>query len=260
MQSKRPRRRGRPARTRRGELSSWVPIILVGLAAIGMVVGIVVLSRALEGDSGASGEVVVPPQATARAAPQSGSVLGDDDAPVTIVEYSWYNCHVCRDFTLDTLPQFEEDYIDTGKVRLELRPIAAEEALDELPLDASNAFLCAADQNRSADYHDVLFANFRSYGLDAYKGGRMKDYAERLGMDTDAFDSCIDDDQHHQEVLDMTGSARNVGIEATPTFFIGLTVEMRTAEPPFAGQTRIDGAGDYAKFTAAVDAVLAEAQ
>lgn len=258
MQPMRSKKRGRPARRRRGELSSWIPIILVGLIAVAVVIGIVLLSQALEEDTG--GEVVIPPQATARTASQSGSVMGDDNAPVTIVEYSWYNCHVCRDFTLQMLPQLERDYIDTGRVRLELRPIAAEEALDELPLDASNAFLCAADQNRSADYHDVLFANFEKGGLDAYKKGRLKEYAEKLGMDTDAFNTCIDDEQHRQDALDMTEKARTVGIESTPTFFLGPTSEMRTAEPPFTGQTRIDGVGAYSKFQEAIDAILAETQ
>lgn len=252
MQPMRPKKRSRPAKRRRGELSSWIPIMLVGLVAIGIVIGIVLLSQALEEDAG----VIIPPQATTRTVQQSGSAIGDDDAPVTIIEYSAYTCHVCRDFTLHMLPQLERDYIDTGEVRLELRPLAVE----GLPFDASNAFLCAADQGRSADYHDVLFANFEASELDAYKSGRLKEYAKKLGMDTDAFNACVDDGQHRQDVLDITETARGVGIESTPTFFLGPTAEMRAAEPPFTGQTRLNGVGNYKTFQDAIDALLTEAQ
>jgi hypothetical protein len=133
-----------------------------------MVVGIVFLSQALEENGG--GEVIIPPQATARAAPQSGSVLGDDDATVTIVEYSWYNCHVCRDFTLQMLPQIERDYIETGRVRLELRPIAAEEALDELPLDARTPSLRRRPESVGRLPRCAL-RQLREGRLDAYKKG-----------------------------------------------------------------------------------------
>src|SRR4030042_446154 len=133
MQPRRPRRKRGAAKRAR---TPWVPIIIVGVGAIAVVVAVVLGSALLRGNS----EVVIPAGIAERTAPQQGPVLGEEDAPVTIVEYFRFDCIHCADFALDTAPRIEKEFIDNKSVRFEARPVAAEgdilavsEAVDVAP-------------------------------------------------------------------------------------------------------------------------------
>jgi protein-disulfide isomerase len=251
MQPRRPRKK-RGVTTRKARMS-WGPFIIVGVAAV-VVVGAVVLGSALL--RGGGSKVVVPPGIAERTAPQQGSVLGAEDAPVTIVEYFRFDCPHCADFALGTAPLIEKEYIDNKSVRFEARPLAAEGEI----LAASEAVECAGEQGRYWDYHDVLFANFREDPEGAYKSGRLKEYAAKLGLDTASFDSCLDSHQYQQMVIDESKAAANAGLQGTPTFFIGLTDDMKAETVPYAGEKTIIGAETYDVFKTAIEEVLNKAQ
>ncbi len=92
-------------------------------------------------------------------------------------------------------------------MRFEAVPLAVEGKI----LTASEAAECAADQNRYWDYHDVLFANFDQISLDAYDTSRLKEYAVKLGLDTEAFNSCLDSHKYKQAVIDKTKEVVQAG-------------------------------------------------
>jgi protein-disulfide isomerase len=250
MQPRRPRKkRSAPKRAR----TPWVPIIIVGVGAIAVVLAVILGSAALRGGSS---EVVIPAGIAERTAPQQGSVLGEEDAPVTIVEYFRFDCSHCADFTRQTAPLIEKDFILDKRVRFEARPLATEGKI----LAASEAVECAGDQSRYWDYHDVLFANFDQDGLGAYKSGRLKEYAAKLGLDTESFNSCLDSHKYQQAVVDESKAAVQAGIQSTPTFFIGLTKDMKAETILYAGEKTISGAEKYEVFKAAIEEVLKKAQ
>ena len=249
MQPRRPRRKRVVSKRAR---TPWVPIIIVGIGAIAVVLAVVLGSALLRGNS----EVVIPAGIAERTALQQGPVLGAEDAPVTIVEYFRFDCIHCADFALDTAPRIEKEFIDNKSVRFEARPVAAEGNI----LAASEAVECAGDQSRYWDYHDVLFANFDQDGVGAYKSGRLKEYAAKLGLNTESFNSCLDSHKYKQTVTDETKQAVQAGLEGTPTFFIGLTKDMTVENVPYAGERTIGGAEKYEVFKAAIEAVLKKAQ
>ncbi len=86
---------------------------------------------------------------------------------------------------------------------------------------AAEAALCANDQGQFWPYHDILFANQGTYSK-----ANLKQYAEMLGLDTAAFDECLDTGRYTAEVQDQLAEGRDKGITVTPTMFInGLKAE-----------------------------------
>jgi protein-disulfide isomerase len=225
---------------------SWGPFIIVGVGAIAVVVAIILGSALLRGGGGT----------TERTTPRKGLVLGAEDAPVTIVEYFSFNCPHCADFALETSPLIEEEFVVDNRVRLEAYPMAVEGVL----LTVSEAAICAGDQNRDWDYHNMLFAEFRKDSLGAYSLDRLKGYAAKLGLDTESFDSCLDSHKYQLTVIEETKQVVEADITSTPTFFIGLTDDMKAETAPYAGEKTLIGAQPYEAFKAAIEEVLKKAQ
>lgn len=249
MQRKRPRR-ARPARRRRRSL---LPIVIVGAAAIAVVLAFILLTS---GSEGGGGEIIIPTAIAGRTAPQTDGALGNQDAPVTIVEFFSFSCPHCGDFALDTAPLIEKEFVESGQVRYELHPLALEGAM----LSASEAAACAGDQGRYWEYNETLFANFEVNGTDAYKTDRLKEYAEALGLNSDAFNSCLDSHEYRDSVVEETEKVVEASISSTPNFFIGLTKDMKDSAPPYPGARNIVGAQPYDVFKAAIEAELGKAQ
>ncbi len=166
--------------------------------------------------------------------------IGSENAKVVIVEFSDFQCPFCERFAEETLPALKETYIDTGKVRLIYRDFPLSSIHPEAQ-KAAEAAECADDQGKFWEYHDVLFENRMSWtGVGAAK---FKEYASDLGLDTNAFDECLDSDKYADEVTSDMNAGSSVGVTGTPTFFIN-------------GQ-KLVGAQPFASFEAAIEAELA---
>lgn len=143
-----------------------------------------------------------------------GPAKGSDKAPVTIIEFSDFQCSFCWKFWKGTLPRLEEEYIKTGKVRFVYRHLAI---LGPPSVEAAQAADCAAEQGKFWDYHDTLFA---SKGLFGFTARSLKRYARDLGLDGAAFDQCLDSGKYAKKVEGETGIGRLLGANGTPIFFI----------------------------------------
>ncbi|MCP5040583.1 MAG: thioredoxin domain-containing protein [bacterium] len=161
--------------------------------------------------------------------PQGGASRGPRDAPVTIVEFSDYQCPFCRRAE-DTIHQLEALY--PGKLRIVYRHLPLEFHDNAMP--AARAAVCAEEQSRFWDYHDRLFANPQALSED-----RLLAYASDLELDGEAFRSCLDADTTRERVEADIQIARNAGASATPTFFIN-GILLRGAQPLQAFRSVID--------------------
>lgn len=142
-------------------------------------------------------------------------VLGNADAPVTIVEYASMTCGHCANFHNDTLPAIKEKYIDTGKARLIFR---------EFPFDprAEAGFMLArcADDKYFAMV-DVLFKQQRSWATVDNAREALLQIARLAGFSQESFEACLTNQQLLDDVRAVrTRGANDFGIDATPTFFI----------------------------------------
>jgi protein-disulfide isomerase len=143
-----------------------------------------------------------------------GPSLGNANAPVTIVEFSDFQCSFCRKFWADTLPQLKQTYIKKGQARFTYRHFAI---LGKFSEQAAMAAKCAGDQGKFWEYHDQLFAN--QGGL-AFTQSKLEQYARALGIRAANFNRCLTSEKYRKKVEGETAVAASLGARGTPTFFV----------------------------------------
>lgn len=157
--------------------------------------------------------------------PSQGTVLGDPDAPVRIVEYADFQCPFCGQFSQDIQPRIIDDFVRSGQASYELRifPFLGGHDLerpDNESIQAAEASYCAMDQGAFWTYGDLLFANQEGENAGAFSDERLIDFAGDLELDVEAFTTCLESNAHHQTALDSYAAAQGAGITSTPTILI----------------------------------------
>ncbi|MFQ5846920.1 MAG: DsbA family protein [Candidatus Methylomirabilales bacterium] len=164
--------------------------------------------------SSSTGFTQAPRAAEILAVMARGPARGSEKAPVTIIEFSDFQCTFCWRFWKQTLPRLDEEYIMPGKVRFVYRHLAI---LGPQSVQAAQASECAREQGNFWTYHDTLFA---SKGFLSLADDRLKQYARDLGLDGAIFDQCLDTGKYAEKVEGETGIGILLGVNGTPTFFI----------------------------------------
>ncbi len=166
----------------------------------------------------------------------TGSAIGPVDAPVTIVEFSDYQCPYCQraePTVKQVLQQFE------GKIRFVYKHFPLE-SIHPLARAASEAAGCAEDQGRFWDYHERVFA--AANGLEA---AALEGYATELELDLEAFRSCVAERRHADRITTDLADGQGAGVNSTPTFFVN--------------GVKIKGAQPFSEFQRLIEAELAAA-
>jgi protein-disulfide isomerase len=184
-----------------------------------------------------------PPPA-AEPAPATFNVIGREDAPVTIIEFTDLQCPYCARHAARTFPQLKRDYVDTGRLRYASRDLPL--PFHAFALPAAVASRCAGEQGRFWEYRDALFASQGTLGTEPY--GRI---AGELGLDVARLEACRSDGRQEAAVRADIALAAQYGIRSTPTFVIG-----RVVDGEFQGEV-VSGAQPYEFFAAKLDALLA---
>ncbi|HEX5166752.1 MAG TPA: DsbA family protein [Thermomicrobiales bacterium] len=196
--------------------------VVVALIIVG---ALITFNRSDDGD-GASDLAITVPEARDASVPQDGRTLGSPDAPVTIIEYADFQCPFCGDWAKTIEPRLVQDYISTGQVRLEFHafPFLDDRADGSESDNATEAALCAQDQGQFWAYHDLLFNNQSGENEGAFSRDRLIEMARNVnGLDVDQFTSCIDGDEHEDEVQALYQGAIDAGVNSTPTFDVNGT-------------------------------------
>jgi protein-disulfide isomerase len=166
----------------------------------------------------AGGEVfsqpITPAEVAARIA-QGEPARGSDKAPVTLMEFSDFQCGFCRKFWQTTLPQLDKKYFQTAKVRFVYRHTAI---LSQSSVTAAEASECAGEQGKFWPYHDRLFSN--AGDPLAFRAARLKGYARDLGLKTAEFNRCLDTEKYSKKVEEQTALGTYLGVRGTPTFIL----------------------------------------
>ena len=136
---------------------------------------------------------------------------GPDSAPVTIVEFSDFECPFCSRVN-PTLAKVAENYPE--KVRIAFRQFPLHN-LHPNAQKAAEASLCAHDQGKFWELHDVMFADQRNLGVDA-----LKAKAGEVGLDSATFDECLDSGKHAGQVASDLAAGQAAGVSGTPAFFV----------------------------------------
>jgi protein-disulfide isomerase len=146
-------------------------------------------------------------QSKAPSAVPNGSVpiLGSPSAPVTIIEFSDFQCGFCKRFWVETLPKLKEAYINRGKTRFIYRHFAI---LGKHSEQAAEAAECAAEQRKFWEYQDQLFLN---QGPLAFTVAKLEKYAGELRLNGEAFANCLRTGKYKGKVERETEAAVYLG-------------------------------------------------
>ena len=165
-------------------------------------------------------------------------VLGKDDAPVTMVEYSSLGCPHCANFHRETLPQIKKTYIDTGKVRLVFHDFP----FGGVALAAHMLARCAAP-NRFFGFIEVLFRSQAQWAQSNNPRAALLQVARLGGMSEKDFEACLKNEPLMNSIRGGADAAnKELGVESTPTFFIN--------------GTKVSGARPFADFQDVIEKAL----
>ncbi len=177
-------------------------------------------------------------------------VLGNANAPVTIIEYGDYQCPFCTRYFSQIEPLIKSQYINTGKAKMVFRdfPFLGPESTA-----AANAAQCAEDQGKLWLYHDALYAakvadeNKNPSGAENdgfFTRAEFLTLATQVGLNTSSFTSCLDGNQHANDAAAEKAAAVAAGIGSTPTTIVNGKMV-----------TEADGSGAGADSTAVLQAI-----
>jgi protein-disulfide isomerase len=176
---------------------------------------------------------------------------GSQNARVVLVEFSDYQCPFCGRFYRDTLPQVEKEYIEARKIKYVFNNLPLEE-LHSSAFRAAQAVECAFDQGKFWELHQRLFAN-----PNALAPSDLAMQAKAAGLDVTQFNQCLESGKTSAVVRAGIELAGSIGIQATPTFVVGLVDAKNPDTNNIKILSVISGAHPFPVFKAAIDKALA---
>jgi protein-disulfide isomerase len=184
-----------------------------------------------------------PPRPTSASLSIAGNpVLGNADAPLTLIEFTDYQCPYCRRFFNSTFPMLKEKYVDSGKLRIVLMDLPL--AFHRQAMPAARATHCAGEQGQYWEMHDVLFAHGKLTDND------LAISAQGLGIDVDAFKVCMTSGRFDLPIKEDIAKAAKAGLTGTPSFVLG-----KSTGDMLKGQV-IVGARPFAHFEQQIETLL----
>ena len=221
-------------------------IIAIGAIVIGaVVIAGILINASLPKPVGSIATVEPRPRFMA-----NDNAMGNPNAPIRLEEFSDYQCPYCDRFYKETETQLEDAYVATGKVYFVYRSFGA--FIGSESKAAAEAAYCAGDQNKYWEYHDILFANQTGENVGDFSNSRLQAFAETLGLDMNAFNSCFNSNKYSDRVDQDSVDGTAAGVQATPSFVMSYTVNGQQQ------QKLIEGAQAFSQFQQTIDAALTE--
>lgn len=173
-------------------------------------------------------------------------VMGQADAPITVVEFSDFQCPYCARHVTDTLPKLKEEFVATGKIRY---------AAGDFPLPShaqafkgSVAAHCAGEQDMYWEMAHKIFEHYREFNEE-----NLPDYAAEVGLDAAKFEECFASGRHDDEINKRKAAGSSASVTGTPMFLLGYTDEDGTEFKPVDA---IRGAHPFPEFERKIEELL----
>ena len=173
-------------------------------------------------------------------------ILGNPNAPITMVEFGDYQCTFCSKFFHETENSIITNYIKTGKVKILFKDYII---LGQDSINAANAAHCANDQKLFWEYHSMLYNNWAGEDTGWADLAHLHEFANTLGLDMDVFSTCMSDLKWNELVNLSRIDGQKLGVSGTPTFFV---IDQNN------DVMKIVGAQHYDVFKQIFDSVLEE--
>ena len=239
---KHPRSRQTAKERRRRQKGPSRTLIIIGIVGLALaLVGVLIVSSPQNPFTPPGTVVAITPFPRPAA---NQNAMGDPNAPVKIEEYSDFQCPACAAFYRDTEKLIAEQYVAANKVYFVYHSMGA--WIGSESAGAAEAALCAGDQGKFWDYHDLLFANLTGENIGAFRTQRLLAFGEALGLATGEFRPCLDNHKYASQVAQDRVEGEKLGVKVTPTFFIN--------------GKKIEGALSFAAFQQEIESALAAAK
>ncbi len=187
---------------------------LIGIVAVMVALALIVL--------------VGSPGIGAQRAQALGHMLGDPAAPITVEEYADFQCPICGVFDRQVLPQIDDKYIKTGKIKFLFNHFAF---IGAESTRAAEAAECANDQGKFWDYATTLFNNQAGENQGAFSDANLEKFAQQVSLNLDQFKACLADHRNLSKVQSSSSTAQLRNVTGTPTLFInGVMVQGNTLQ------------------------------
>ena len=248
-------RAGAAAALRRRRLRTL--LVVLGAAAVLVVVAIVVSGGSSDNAKSRPGAAqkttgAIPGQKESAAmlagVPQSDIYLGNPAAPVRVVEFADLQCPFCREYSLQVLPRLVQDYVRSGKVRIEFRNLSF---LGEDSVTAGRAAAAAAQQDKLWNFVDVFYYNQGEENSGYVTPAFLDRIYRAAGVDPVKATAYAASEASKKPLAAADALADQVGVKSTPTILVGKRGGALTAVE--AAPTDVDA------FKAAIDGALGQA-
>ena len=229
------------------ELQNKLAVPIAIIIAGALIAGAVYLSNGQRSTNPTTapsqGQDVAQVAAAVNVSADDDATLGNPDAPVTIIEFSDFQCPFCRKFYRETLPQIKEEYIRTGKAKFVYRDFPLTQ-IHPGATPAAEGTECAEEQGKFWEMHDAIFDEQEKLGSGTvqFTADDVKKWAANIGLDTSKFNQCLDSGKYKQEVEKDLADGSAAGVNGTPATFINGRL--------------VSGAQPFAAFKAIIDEEL----
>lgn len=144
-------------------------------------------------------------------------ILGDPNAPITIIEFGDYQCFYCNKFFHDTGDQVYENYIKTGKAKMIFKDFTI---IGQDSVVAAHAAHCADEQGKFWQYHDILYNNWNGENNGWASAENQFKFAKQVGLDDAQFTECMSSEKYKPKIQASSEDAKTLGLTGTPAFFV----------------------------------------
>jgi len=178
-------------------------------------------------------------------------VLGDKNAPLTLIEFSDYECPFCKRSFDQLLPELKANYINTGKLKLVYRDFPLQfHANAEKEAEAAECARVQGGDEMYFKFHDQIFTKTTANGT-GLALTQLPLIAKNLALDVNEFQQCLDSGKFKNEIEKDIADGKAAGVSGTPTWFIGAS----TSDGNIDG-TKILGAQPFSAFKTVIDEML----
>ena len=144
-------------------------------------------------------------------------ILGDPNAPITLVEFGDYQCHYCNVFFQSIEEDIIKNYVETGKVKMIFKDY---NIIGPDSINASHGAHCANEQELFWEYHDILYSNWTGENNGWASSSNLRIFADEINVNVDKWTECMNEKTHTKRIIDSNNDAKSLQLTGTPAFFI----------------------------------------
>ena len=170
-------------------------------------------------------------------------ILGNPNAPITLIEFGDFQCHFCNVYFQDTEHKIVENFVNTGKVKILFKDFII---IGPDSASAAHFAHCAGEQDKFWEYHNILYNNWAGENNGWASNNNLIQFANEIGLDMNELKKCNNENRYKSLIESSNSDARSLGLTGTPAFFVITN----------SGAQKIHGAQPYDVFENVFETLL----